>query len=68
MGCNDMFDMGSGNNCPGPYFLNDANCYRRLAKELKRWVAGTMSVNNPNRHVPSDEELQHQARWILYDE
>ncbi|KAF9776735.1 hypothetical protein IL306_005050 [Fusarium sp. DS 682] len=68
LGCDDMFDMGSGPNCPGPYFLNDANCYRRLAKELKRWVAGTMSANNPNRHVPSDAELQHQARWILYDD
>lgn len=50
------------------YFLNDANCYRRLEKELRRWVVSTMSPNNPNRHVPSDEELQYQARWILYDE
>lgn len=50
------------------YFLNDANCYRRLEKELKRWVTSTMSKNNPNRHVPTDEELQYQARWILYDE
>lgn len=53
---------------PGPFFLNDANCYRRLAKELGRWVASTMSPNNPNQHVPTDAELQHQARWILYDE
>ncbi|KAH6607777.1 c2h2 type zinc finger containing, partial [Trichoderma cornu-damae] len=50
------------------YFLNDANCYRRLAKELRRWVVSTMSPNNPNRHVPTDEELQYQARWILYDD
>lgn len=53
---------------PGPFFLNDANCYRRLAKELGRWAASTMSPNNPNQHVPTDAELQHQARWILYDE
>jgi len=53
----------------GPRFsLNDANCYRRLAVELKRYVGSATSPNNPNRHVPSDEELQHQARWILYDE
>ncbi|KAJ9132519.1 C2H2 type zinc finger domain-containing protein [Pleurostoma richardsiae] len=52
----------------GPFFLNDANCYRRLARELGRFVASTMSSNNPNRHVPSDEELQHQSRWILYDD
>ncbi|KAM0349013.1 hypothetical protein ACHAPU_003948 [Fusarium lateritium] len=67
LGGDDAFDISSG-NCLGPYFLNDANCYRRLAKELKRWVAGTMSANNPNRHVPSDSEIQHQARWILYDD
>lgn len=52
----------------GYLFMNDANCYRRLAKELARWVASTMSPNNPNCHVPTDAELQHQARWILYNE
>ena len=51
-----------------PFFLNDANCYRRLERELSRWAVMTMSPNNPNQHVPSDIELQHQARWILYDE
>jgi hypothetical protein len=51
-----------------PLFLNDANCYRRMAQEMKRWVASVMSPNNPNCHVPTDAELQHQARWILYDE
>ncbi|KAL2127282.1 hypothetical protein VTI74DRAFT_10989 [Chaetomium olivicolor] len=49
-------------------YLNDANCYQRLARELKKWVASTMSPNNPNCHVPSDEELQHQARWIIYED
>lgn len=53
---------------PGPFFLNDANCYQRLAKHLGRFVASTMSANNPNCHVPTDEELQHQARWIVYDD
>lgn len=52
----------------GGMFLNDANCYRRLARELQRWVAAAISPNNPNRRVPSDEELRHQARWIVYDE
>lgn len=51
-----------------PFFVNDANCYRRLERELGRWVVMTMSPNNPNRHVPTDAEMQHQARWILYDE
>ena len=51
-----------------PFFLNDANCYRRLARELRRWVTSAMSPNNPSRHVPTDDELQYQARWILYDE
>ncbi|KAJ2905490.1 Homeobox protein 4 [Zalerion maritima] len=52
----------------GMFFLNDANCYRRLARELSRWVKIGISPNNPNRHVPTDIEIQHQARWILYDE
>lgn len=51
----------------GAFYLNDANCYRRLERELSRYVASSMSPKNPNSHVPSDEELQHQARWILYD-
>lgn len=53
---------------PSPFFLNDTNCYRRLARELTRFASMVMSPNNPNCHVPTDEELQHQARWILYDE
>ncbi|CAK7563692.1 MAG: hypothetical protein SEPTF4163_001567 [Sporothrix epigloea] len=53
---------------PSPFFLNDTNCYRRLARELTRYVNILMSPNNPNSHVPTDAELQHQARWILYDD
>ncbi len=53
---------------PSRFFLNDTNCYRRLAKELSRFAKMVMSPNNPNHHIPTDEELQHQARWILYDE
>ena len=61
-------DVGPRQSKHGCFFLNDANCYRRLEKELTRFVTLTMSPNNPNCHVPSDEELQHQARWVLYDE
>lgn len=50
------------------YFLLNASSYRRLAWELDRFVTAAMSPNNPNQHVPTDEELKHQARWILYDE
>ncbi|KAI0017199.1 hypothetical protein F4780DRAFT_756340 [Xylariomycetidae sp. FL0641] len=50
------------------WFLADSNCYRRLERDLSRFVASTTSANNPNCHVPSDEELQHQARWIVYDD
>ncbi|KAL3421201.1 C2H2 type zinc finger containing protein [Phlyctema vagabunda] len=53
---------------PLRYFLNDANCYRRLVRELSRFVTSCMSVNNPNQHVPSDAELQNQARWVIYDD
>ncbi|KAF7559408.1 hypothetical protein G7046_g4730 [Stylonectria norvegica] len=52
----------------GPFFLNDANCYKRLTKELKRFTMSAMSANNPSQHTPTDLELQHQARWILYDD
>lgn len=48
--------------------LGDVNCYQRLARELKKYVASAMSPNNPNCHVPTDEELQHQARWIIYED
>lgn len=53
---------------PSPFFLNDTNCYRRLARELTRYTSMAMSPNNPNCHIPDDQELQHQARWILYDD
>lgn len=49
------------------FFLNDSNCYRRLAQDLTRFVKSSMAPNNPNRHVPTDAEIQHQARWILFD-
>jgi len=62
------FDNFKAMKAVGPYFFNDANCYRRLARELSRWCSATMSPNNPNCHIPTDEELQHQARWILYED
>ncbi|KAK4145835.1 C2H2 transcription factor [Dichotomopilus funicola] len=61
-------DSSSNTGKPGTFYLNDANCYQRLARELKKWVTSTMSPNNPNCHVPTDEELQHQARWIVYED
>ncbi len=61
-------NLRSKNVRTSPFFLNDTNCYRRLARELTRYVQSAVSPNNPNCHVPSDEEIQHQARWILYDE
>lgn len=49
-------------------FMNGSGNYRQLVRELARYVASAMSPNNPNRHVPTDEEIRHQARWVLYDE
>ncbi|KAK1469126.1 hypothetical protein CMEL01_00893 [Colletotrichum melonis] len=49
-------------------FFNDSNFNRWLALELRRWIAATMSPNNPNSHVPSDHEIQHQARFIVYED
>ncbi|KAM0315325.1 hypothetical protein ACHAPQ_011615 [Fusarium lateritium] len=47
--------------------LNDSNMYRGLTRDLTRYVARTISPLNPTSHVPTDEELQYQARWIMYD-
>lgn len=61
---------GSGPNVdmgPRAVSLNDTNVYRELTRELSRFVTRTMSPLNPNTHVPTDEELQYQARWIMYD-
>ncbi|KAF3802722.1 hypothetical protein GCG54_00013956 [Colletotrichum gloeosporioides] len=52
----------------GAFVLNDCNSHRWLAMELKRWAASTMSSNNPTHHVPSDEEIRHQARFLLFDD
>ncbi|KAI8938198.1 hypothetical protein NX059_005859 [Plenodomus lindquistii] len=46
---------------------DDMNFYRIFDSDMRRWAAATMSPKNPNCHVPSDEEIQHQARWIMYD-
>ncbi|KAH7192587.1 uncharacterized protein B0J16DRAFT_353840 [Fusarium flagelliforme] len=53
---------------PGIYVLNDPNHIPWFAREMKRWVKATMSPNNPICHVPSDEELRHQARCLLYND
>lgn len=52
----------------GTYRLHDPNFYKWLGRELGRWVTSTMSPNNPNCHVPSDKEIQHHARFLMYDE
>jgi len=49
-------------------FLNDHNYWRWFTQELRRWIAGIMSPHNPASRVPSDEEIQHYARWISYNE
>ncbi|KAH6639333.1 hypothetical protein C7974DRAFT_129279 [Boeremia exigua] len=49
-------------------FINSANFFSWLVRDLARWVAATMSPNNPNCHIPTDEEIQHQARCIVYDD
>ncbi|KAF5003638.1 hypothetical protein FDECE_9844 [Fusarium decemcellulare] len=49
-------------------FLNDHNYWRWFTEELRRWVAAIMSPHNPASRVPSDEEIQHYARWISYND
>ncbi|EHK50825.1 hypothetical protein TRIATDRAFT_288678 [Trichoderma atroviride IMI 206040] len=52
----------------GAYRLHDPNFYKWLGRELGRWVTSIMSPNNPNCHVPSDKEIQHHARFLMYDD
>ncbi|EEY21136.1 conserved hypothetical protein [Verticillium alfalfae VaMs.102] len=52
----------------GSYILNDANHHRWLGAELQKWATTIMSLDNPNWHIPSDEEIQDQVRRLLYDE
>lgn len=59
-----IFDM---HGRPKGYPPDDNNFFRIFESDIKRWVAATMSPKNPNCHVPSDLEIQHQARWIVYD-
>ncbi|KAH7225187.1 hypothetical protein BKA60DRAFT_449300 [Fusarium oxysporum] len=66
-GCSDAIPSTVAGQA-GAYFLTDANCYRRLFRELTRFVSSAMSPNNPNCHAPSDAEIQHQARCIIFDD
>jgi hypothetical protein len=59
-----MFDI---HGHPKHLLPDDTNFFRIFESDLRRWVSATMSPRNPNCHVPSDEELQHQARWIVYN-
>ena len=52
---------------PGTFFPGDMNFYPWFVRDLTRWVAATVSPQNPNYHIPTDEEIQYQARWIIYD-
>ena len=54
---------------PLRYFLNDANCYGRLVRELTRFVSSSLSPRNPaGPRIPTDAEIQNQARWVIYDD
>jgi len=50
------------------YSLRDAKCYRRLELELSRFVSSCMSKISANPHIPTDEEIRRQARWIIYND
>ncbi|KAL6691180.1 hypothetical protein J3F84DRAFT_387052 [Trichoderma pleuroticola] len=52
----------------GAYMFHDPNFHKWLGRELGRWVTSIMSPNNPNSHIPSDAEIQHHARFLVYDD
>ncbi|KAH6633789.1 hypothetical protein C7974DRAFT_393474 [Boeremia exigua] len=49
------------------YLAMGTKFYRLFSDDLRRWVLATMSPSNPGCHVPSDAEIQHHARWIMYE-
>lgn len=59
--------MFNRNGKPTVLLPDDVNFHRVFESDMKRWAAATMSPKNPNCHVPSDEEIQHQGRWIMYN-
>jgi hypothetical protein len=59
----------SGKARPQPlYSPRDTKSWQRLEIELSRFVASCMSANSPNPHVPTDDEIRRQARWIMYND
>lgn len=50
------------------HFHNGGNSYLALVKELSSFAKRAMSIRNPDRHIPTDDEIRYQARWIWYEE
>ncbi|KAJ3524208.1 hypothetical protein NM208_g12143 [Fusarium decemcellulare] len=48
--------------------INDWNYYQWFEDELRRWAVATMSPRNPMQHTPTDEEFQHYARMMAYND
>lgn len=63
---NPPHPMKSYNMMSGLFDTTD-RFYRQFNKELARFITSTMSPRNPQCRVPTDEELQHQARWIMFE-
>ncbi|KAF5008068.1 hypothetical protein FDECE_5651 [Fusarium decemcellulare] len=63
IGCGVDVDTGTGRMIS----VNDGSIYRGLTRDLSRFVASAMSPLNPTRRIPTDGELQFQARWIEYN-
>lgn len=57
---------------PSQRALDDPNTtakqYANLTQQLSRYISTCMSANNPRCHIPTDAEIQHQARLIVYDD
>lgn len=49
------------------HLIHDPNFDKWLGRQLSLWVMVIMSPNNPCCHIPSDYEIQHYARCLLYN-
>lgn len=56
---------GANSIRPSRYFITDANCYRRLEKELTRFVLSSLSPNNPGQHVCTGRSISDLSTLCL---
>lgn len=50
------------------YQMHDPNFNECQGRQLSHWVTASISPDNPSCYIPSDQEIQYHARYLMYDE